>query len=216
MRPEARGRHSRAAGFASRVSRGSAAAAVNRTGTLPDTGKFPSESAHSRAVRGLSAYRPHTARPWSARGGVEEAWPSESRRKGGGVSFRSAGGARPPVGRPIVLPRWSRYVIPVLGSVVVLIVLISVGAGIWTDFLCVRSVGYTSVFDTTYGVTLALFAITAFFMMAVIGANIRIAYRLRPAHRPISPQPQGPHSSRRGFNPLSLSMVRRSPRVNGP
>src|SRR5258707_12005359 len=137
-------------------------------GTLPDTGKFPSESAHSRAVRGLSAYRPHTARPWSARGGVEEAWPSESRRKGGGVSFRSAGGARPPVGRPIVLPRWSRYVIPVLGSVVVLIVLISVGAGIWTDFLWFRSVGYTSVFDTTYGVRWALFAITAFFMMAVI------------------------------------------------
>src|SRR5260370_27733648 len=28
-------------------------------------------------------------------------------------------------------------------------------------------------------------------MMAVIGANIRIAYRLRPAHRPMSPQQQG-------------------------
>ena len=81
--------------------------------------------------------------------------------------------------------------IPVLGSVVVLIVLISVGAGIWTDFLWFRSVGYTSVFDTTYGVRWALFAITAFFMMAVIGANIRIAYRLRPAHRPMSPQQQG-------------------------
>jgi len=72
--------------------------------------------------------------------------------------------------------------------VVVLIVLITVGAGVWTDFLWFRSVGYTSVFDTTYGVKWALFGIAAVFMMAVIGANIRIAYRLRPASRPVSSQ----------------------------
>jgi uncharacterized membrane protein (UPF0182 family) len=106
------------------------------------------------------------------------------------VAFRSAGGARPPASRPIVLPRWTRYVIPVLGALVALIVLVTVAAGIWTDFLWFRSVGYTSVFETTYGVKWALFAIAAVFMMAVIGANIRIAYRLRPPSRPLPPSQQ--------------------------
>ena len=106
------------------------------------------------------------------------------------MAFRSAGGARPPGARPIVLPRWTRYVIPVLGSLIALIVLVTVAAGIWTDFLWFRSVGYSSVFDTTYGVRWALFAIAAAFMITVIGANIVIAYRLssaagvRPAQAP--------------------------------
>jgi uncharacterized membrane protein (UPF0182 family) len=92
-------------------------------------------------------------------------------------------------------------VIPVLGTVVVLIVLATVAAGIWTDFLWFRSVGYASVFDTTYGVKWALFAITATFMMAVIGANIRIAYRLRPASPPVSPQQQSLEAYRLVIDP---------------
>ena len=107
------------------------------------------------------------------------------------MAFRSAGRARPPGSRPIVLPRWSRYVLPVLASLIVLIVLITVAAGIATDFLWFRSVSYTSVFGTTYGIKWALFAVTAIFMMAVVGINIRIAYRLRPPHRPVSPEQQG-------------------------
>jgi uncharacterized protein len=107
------------------------------------------------------------------------------------VAFRSAGRPRPSGSRPIVLPRWSRYILPALAAVVVAIILITVAAGIWTDFLWFRSISYTSVFDTTYGVKWALFAVTAVFMMAVVGINIRLAYRLRPAHRPVSPEQQG-------------------------
>jgi uncharacterized protein len=118
------------------------------------------------------------------------------------VAFRSAGGARSPAGRPIVLPRWSRYVVPVLVSVIALIVVITVAAGIWTDFLWFRSVGYTSVFATTYGVKWALFAITAAFMMAVIGVNIMIAYRLRPPSQPVSsPHQQGLEAYRLVIDP---------------
>ena len=73
------------------------------------------------------------------------------------MAFRSAGRSRPPGGRPIVLPRWSRYVLPVLAAVVALIVIVAVAAGVWTDFLWFRSVRYTSVFGTTYGVKWALF-----------------------------------------------------------
>jgi uncharacterized membrane protein (UPF0182 family) len=117
------------------------------------------------------------------------------------VAFRSAGGVRSPGSRPIVLPRWSRYAIPALASVVVLIVLISVAAGVWTDFLWFRSVGYTSVFGTTYGVKWALFGITAVFMMAVIGANLTIAYRLRPAPPPSPPQQPGLEAYRLVIDP---------------
>jgi uncharacterized protein len=106
------------------------------------------------------------------------------------VAFRSTGPSRAP-GNPIVLPRWSRYVLPVLAALIALIVIVAVGAGVWTDWLWFRSVHYTSVFGTTYGVKWALFAIAAVFMMAVIGVNIRIAYRLRPAQRPISPAQPG-------------------------
>ncbi len=107
------------------------------------------------------------------------------------MAFRSAGRARPPGSRPVVLPRWTRYILPALASLIVLIVLITVAAGIATDFLWFRSVHYTSVFGTTYGVKWALFAVTAIFMMAVVGINIRIAYGLRPPHRPVSPEQQG-------------------------
>jgi uncharacterized membrane protein (UPF0182 family) len=83
-------------------------------------------------------------------------------------------------------------VLPVLAALIALLVILAVGAGVWTDWLWFRSVHYTSVFGTTYGVKWALFGIAAVFMMAVIGVNIRIAYRLRPA-RPISPaQPAQP------------------------
>ncbi|HEY7012626.1 MAG TPA: UPF0182 family protein [Streptosporangiaceae bacterium] len=90
-----------------------------------------------------------------------------------------------------MLPRWTRYILPALAVLIVLIVVITVAAGIATDFLWFRSVHYTSVFGTTYGVKWALFAVAAIFMMAVVGINIRIAYRLRPPTRPTSPEQQG-------------------------
>jgi uncharacterized membrane protein (UPF0182 family) len=124
------------------------------------------------------------------------------------VAFRSAGRSRPTGSRPIVVPRWlRRYVLPVLAVVVALIVLVTVAAGVWTDFLWFRSVHYTSVFGTTYGVKWALFAVTAVFMMAVIGINIRIAYRLRPANRPVSAEQHGLDAYRTVIDPHRKLLV---------
>jgi uncharacterized protein len=117
------------------------------------------------------------------------------------VAFQSAGRSGPPVSRPVVLPRWTRYVLPVLASLIVLIVIIAVAAGVWTDFLWFRSVHYTSVFRTTYGVKWALFGITALFMMTVLTVNIRLAYRLRPEHRPASPAQHGPEAYQAVIDP---------------
>jgi len=123
------------------------------------------------------------------------------------VAFRSAGGARPPGSRPIVLPRWTRYALPALGILVALIVVVTVAAGIWTNFLWFRSVRYTSVFDTTFGVKWALFGIGAVFMTVVIGANIRIAYRVRPESAPLSPQQQALEAYRSVIDPHRKLLV---------
>ena len=123
------------------------------------------------------------------------------------MAFRSAGRSRPPGSSPITLPRWSRYVLPVLAAVIVLIVLVAVAAGVWTDLLWFRSVHYSSVFGITYGVKWTLFAVTAVFMMAVIGVNIRIAYRLRPANQPASAQQQALEAYRTVIDPHRKALV---------
>ncbi|HEX6855352.1 MAG TPA: UPF0182 family protein [Streptosporangiaceae bacterium] len=100
------------------------------------------------------------------------------------MTFRSPGQPRPAAGRPLVLPRWPKLLIPIAAGLVALIIVVSVVAGVWTDYLWFHSVGYTSVFGTTYGTKWLLFLVTAIFMAAVVGANAWLAYRLRPPFRP--------------------------------
>ena len=100
------------------------------------------------------------------------------------MTFRSPGQPRPAASRPLVLPRWPKLLIPVAAGLVALIIVVSVVAGVWTDYLWFHSVGYTSVFGTTYGTKWLLFLVTAIFMAAVVGANAWLAYRLRPPFRP--------------------------------
>ena len=107
------------------------------------------------------------------------------------MTFRTPGQPRPPVGRPLVLPRWPKLLIPVVAGLIALIVVVSVIAGVWTDYLWFRSVGYTSVFGTTYGTRWLLFLVTAIFMAVVVGFNAWLAYRLRPAYRPVVADRQG-------------------------
>jgi uncharacterized membrane protein (UPF0182 family) len=117
------------------------------------------------------------------------------------MTFRSPGQPRPPVGRPIVLPRWPKLLIPIAAGVIALIVVVSVLAGVWTDYLWFHSVGYTSVFDTTYGTKWLLFIVTALFMAAVVGFNAWLAYRIRPPFRPATPDQQGLEGYRTVIDP---------------
>jgi uncharacterized membrane protein (UPF0182 family) len=107
------------------------------------------------------------------------------------MTFRSPGQPRrPSTGRPVVLPRWPKFLIPLAAGVIALIIVVSVVAGVWTDYLWFRSVSYTSVFGTTYGTKWLLFLVTALFMAAVVGLNAWLAYRLRPAYRPVAADQQ--------------------------
>jgi len=112
------------------------------------------------------------------------------------LSFRPSPADRPPpTGRaPFRLPRWPRYLVPVLAALIALGVLVTIVAGVWTDLLWYRSVhnwfrqGYGSVFDVVYGTRWALFFIVGIVMAAVTGLNIVLAYRLRP----VSPATSAP------------------------
>ena len=75
----------------------------------------------------------------------------------------------------------------VLGIVIVIVVLLVLG-NIYTDLLWFRSVGYSHVYTTQLWAKVELFFIFGVVMALVVGANIVVAYRLRPAFRPTSPE----------------------------
>lgn len=101
----------------------------------------------------------------------------------------------------MTVPRWPRFVIPAVIIIVALAILISVTAGIWTDFLWYSSVGKTRVFATTYSVKWLLFLVTAVVMTVIIGTNIVLAYRMRPEEPPSGPENQGVEAYRQAIDP---------------
>src|SRR5215831_15813734 len=90
---------------------------------------------------------------------------------------------------------------PVVVGLVAFIILLLIIAGIWTDFLWFRSVHYGSVFGVTYGTRWALFFIGGIFMAAVTGLNAVIAFRIRPAYRPVASQRPGVETYRLAVDP---------------
>jgi uncharacterized protein len=117
------------------------------------------------------------------------------------VAFRSPGHPRPAVGRPIVLPRWPRYVIPIAVAIIAAFVLLFVVAGVWTDFLWYHAIGYSRVFGITYGTKWALFIVAALFMTLVVGLNGMLAYRLRPGQHAVQADQQGLDAYRLAIDP---------------
>ena len=94
----------------------------------------------------------------------------------------AAGPARP-VPR---LPRRAVRVLIGLAVLVVLIILFLVFDGVYTDWLWFRSVGYTSVFTTRVTAQIVLFVVIGLISAIAVGANLVVAYRLRPAAVPHS------------------------------
>jgi MFS family permease len=110
--------------------------------------------------------------------------------------------ARPAGGR-----RWPRRLLLGLCLLVAVVVVVVVACGIWTDYLWFASVRYRSVFATRYGVKWALFAITAVVTGLAVAANAALAYRLRPVHRPPSPEQAGLDGYRIGLDRRSRLLL---------
>jgi uncharacterized membrane protein (UPF0182 family) len=101
------------------------------------------------------------------------------------VTFRSPGfGDRIRVGR-------SRLLLPVIVTLAILVALFLAFTAIWTDVLWYRSVGFSSVYTKQITTRVLLFVGAGVIMVALLGANIITAYRLRPAYRPTSVEQQG-------------------------
>jgi uncharacterized membrane protein (UPF0182 family) len=88
------------------------------------------------------------------------------------------------------LQRRPRFLLPVLGALVVLLIALLVFVNVYTDLLWFRSVHFSSVFDKVISTRLVLFLIFGLIMALAVGASIVIAYRLRPAIRPLSLEQQ--------------------------
>lgn len=72
---------------------------------------------------------------------------------------------------------------------------------IWTDLLWYRSIGFSSVYSTELWTRVLLFVGAGVLMGLVVGANMLIAYRLRPAYRPLSVEQQGLERYRTAVDP---------------
>ncbi|MER5780798.1 UPF0182 family protein [Streptomyces mobaraensis] len=102
--------------------------------------------------------------------------------RGGGPT-----GPRIRVGRP---SRRVRTLLMTLGVLAALAMLFVMFAGFWTDWLWYRSVHYSSVFTTTLGTKIGLFAVFGLLMAAAVGFNIWLAHRLRPPLSAMSAEQQ--------------------------
>jgi uncharacterized membrane protein (UPF0182 family) len=90
----------------------------------------------------------------------------------------------------LALPGRSR---PLASAVVALLVLVVLGGAfvsLYTDLLWFRETGHGSVFTTVLGTKVLLFVVFGLLMAVVVGANLAIAYRVRPPFRPLSLEQQ--------------------------
>jgi uncharacterized membrane protein (UPF0182 family) len=104
-------------------------------------------------------------------------------------------------------PTRSRLLLPVLAVLLVLIIAGGVFTRLYTDLLFFRSVGFSSVYETVLGTRLFLFLSFGLLMALAVGANLIIAYRLRPPFRPLSLEQQNLERYRVSIEPFHLLLL---------
>ncbi len=105
------------------------------------------------------------------------------------------------------LPARPRLLGPVLVVLAVVLLLGGVVVSMITDLLWFRSVDYTQVFTTVLTTRLLLFVGFGLLMALVIGANVAIAYRVRPPFRPMSLEQQNLERYRVAVEPFLRSIL---------
>jgi uncharacterized membrane protein (UPF0182 family) len=101
------------------------------------------------------------------------------------LTFRTPGfGRRLGTGR-------TRLVLPVLVTLAVLLVAYLIFTSVYTDLLWYRSIDFSKVYTTQLWARILLFVGSGLLVALVVGANMVIAYRLRPPYRPLSVEQQG-------------------------
>src|SRR2546423_8343591 len=91
----------------------------------------------------------------------------------------------------------------VVAGVTLMVILIvgSFAVSIAADWLWYGEVGFRQIFTTVLWTRVGLFAAAATFMGAFVAANLALAFRLRPAYRPMSLEQQNLDRYRFVFTP---------------
>ncbi|MCW2598352.1 MAG: hypothetical protein JWM02_181 [Frankiales bacterium] len=105
------------------------------------------------------------------------------------------------------LPGRPRLFAPVVVIVLLLLVLGGVFVSLYTDLLWFRETGYPTVFTTVLKTKVLLFFAFGLLMAAVIGANVAVAYRVRPPFRPMSLEQQNLERYRVAIEPYLLPVL---------
>ena len=107
---------------------------------------------------------------------------------------------------PALPPRSGLYG-RLLAGVAVAGVLLVVFTRLYTDRLWFGEVGFTGVFDSVVRTRVLLFATFGTFMAVFVGANLAIAYRLRPPFRPSSLEQRNLDRYRAVVTPLHRPLI---------
>ena len=105
---------------------------------------------------------------------------------------------------PLPIPSISRRAKIIIGVVVLLVAIVSVLGSLvrlYVDWLWFGEVGYRQVFTTGLRTRLFLFLIFGVGLGVVVGANLVLAYRLRPPFRPMSVEQQNLERYRTAIEP---------------
>ncbi|HEY0246666.1 MAG TPA: UPF0182 family protein [Gryllotalpicola sp.] len=99
------------------------------------------------------------------------------------MSSAAASRPRPPIDRRRRAAVWIT-----IGAIVVLIIAFFIFAGLFTDVLWFRQLGYVGVLTTQWWWSLGMFAVGFLGMGAPLWAAIQLAYRLRPVYAKLNTQ----------------------------
>ena len=114
------------------------------------------------------------------------------------MAFRTHGPALP--GRP-------RLLLPVAVVVVLVLVLGGVVVSLYTDLLWFREAGFSRVFTTVLRTKVLLFVVFGLLMASVVGANVSVAYRVRPPFREMSLEQQNLERYRLAIEPFLVPVL---------
>ncbi|HVU91228.1 MAG TPA: UPF0182 family protein [Jatrophihabitans sp.] len=90
----------------------------------------------------------------------------------------------------MLLSRRTKILLSVVAALIVLIIVLLKLSGVYVNFLWFDEVHQHDVYSTILWTRVSLFVIFGVLMAAIIGANLVVAYLLRPPFRPMSPEQQ--------------------------
>jgi len=99
------------------------------------------------------------------------------------------------------LSRRAKVVLAAVGVLIALFVVVGTLTGVYVDFLWFEETGFTDVFWTEIQTRALLFALAAIAMGAIVALNLYLAYRFKPAFRPMSLEQQNLERYRRNVEP---------------